>query len=169
MAGTYYFITSTGMAIAYDYDDSENTTRNSSKDRNIRNIISGIGNVRGATATDNRIAILDVTNDKIHILDHNWNRIPDEDVTLNSTGFYVGICATNNRWVVSDITNDRLEFWTFAGSEQTSERHSYGRIDINGLFSDGTYIYIVNNTRDRVQRRTYGNPSFSIFISSVGS
>ena len=83
MAGTYYFFRGT-TAVAYDYDDSENTVRNSSKDRDVSSIISGLGLIAGATATRNRIAILDRNNRKIFVLDHNWNRVQSEDVSLSA-------------------------------------------------------------------------------------
>ena len=170
MAGTYYFLTSTS-AIAYDYDDSNRTTRNTSKDRNIRTILSGIRNVdmNGGTATDNRIALLNHNDRKLYILDHNWSRISAEDVTLHSGKTYRAVCATNNRWVVTNITDQRLEFWDFSGSEQTGERQSLGTDAYNGLFSDGTYIYLVNDTDDSVERRTYTNARLSTFISNLGT
>ena len=169
MAGTYYFFRGT-TAIAYDYDNSENTTRNSSKDRNVASIISGFGNhVHGATATDNRIALIGAegSNRKLYILDHNWNRISREDFSLNSGKNYTGVCATNNRWVVCNSRDDRLEFWTFAGAEQTGERHSIAN-NPQGLFSDNRHIYIIDNTNNNVQRRTYTNPALTTFISNLG-
>ena len=167
--GTYYFMTEQGMAIAYDYDDSENTTRNSSKDRNIRDIISGTWNLRGATTTDNRIAILDNTNNKIHILDHNWNRVSGEDITLSSST-YNSISAIDTRWVLINNTSRRVEFWTFAGVEQTSERQSIsGGNNYLGSFTDGTYIYFIDDGNDRVQRRTYTSTSLTTFINNLGT
>ena len=171
MAGTYYFITGTN-AIAYDYDASNNLTRNTSKDRNLRTILSGEANISiiGATATDNRIALLNGnrSNAKIYILDHNWSRISGEDVSLNAN-IYGAICATDNRWVVINKTSTNLEFWTFQGAEQQSERHFTRSTDVQGLFSDGTYIYLIYRGGNRVERRTYTSSTLSTFIRSLGS
>ena len=168
--GTYYFFRGTS-AIAYDYDDSNNTTRNSAKDRDISSIISGLQAVHGATATDNRIAIVgqDARNRRlIYIFDHAWNRITDEDITPNLAS-YTAIAATDTEWVLLNDTNDRLEFWSFAGVENVSKRHNFAPDSWQGIFTDGTYIYAINDSDDNVQRRTYLSTTLSTFISDLGT
>ena len=172
-SGTYYFINETEQAIAYDFDADENTARNSSKDRNLATILglqSG-AQISGATATDTRIAILVRFNQttKVYILDRNWNRVSSEDFDLPVSTNYQAICATNNRWVIPNITNRRLEFRTFAGVEQTSERQSVTTFIVTGIFSDGTYIYLINNANNRVYRRTFTSTTITEFIRNLGT
>lgn len=169
MAGTYHFIQEDGNTIAYDFD----RTRQLGSDQDIISLESDITLVRGATATDNRIAVLGKLssgNDhKIFIFDHSWNRISGEDVTLTVGKIYHSICATDNRWVVPNISDDRLEFWDISTRlEQTSERQSMANVSFTGSFTDGTYIYLVNDSGDTVIRRTYTNTALTTFISALG-
>ena len=167
--GTYYFIQDSGNAIAYDFDKDNNTTRNSSKDRNL-NTLTGSTRILGAVATSNRIAILDSgTTKAIRILNRDFTRVSAEDVTL-SNQIYTAICATDDRWVVSRATPSwRLEFWDFSGTEQVSERQTPPTRGNNGLFSYDDYIYIISNIDDDVSRRTFDDTTISTFISSLGT
>ena len=167
--GTYYFIQDSGNAIAYDFDKDNNTTRNSSKDRNL-NTLTGSTRILGAVATSNRIAVLDSgTTKAIRILNRDFTRVAAEDVTL-SNQIYTAICATDDRWVVSRATPSwRLEFWDFSGTEQVSERQTPPTRGNNGLFSYDDYIYIISNIDDDVSRRTFDDTTISTFISSLGT
>ena len=167
--GTYHFVQDSGNTIAYDFDKNNNTTRNSSKDRNL-NQLTGATRVLGAVATRNRIAILDSgTTKSIRILNRDFTRVSGEDVTL-SNQLYTAICATNDRWVVSRLGSPwQLEFWDFSGTEQVSERQTPGTSGNNGLISDGTYIYVISNISDNVRRRTYDDTTLTSFISDLGS
>ena len=84
---------------------------------------------------------------------------------------YSALCATDNRWVVLRIGffggAATLFFIDFDGNLQDSETQTLGPTLYEGIFSDGTYIYVVGG--GSVQRRTYTSTTFSTFISSLGS
>ena len=173
MAGTYYFFERTN-AVAYDFDDSNTTTQNTNKDRDIDDSISGsgIGTIRGATATDTRIAIL--TDFNLYLFDRSWNRMASEDITLPTGVSYHGVAWTGTQWVVTVriiSTQWSLYFIDTDGTHQTSQNHQFSINALLGLFADDTYIYIIENVgvSDRVQRRTFTSTTLTTFISSIGS
>ena len=152
------------MGIAYDFDRN----RQADDDKDVSTIIgSEFTTLRGATATDDRIAIL--IDGKIVILDHDWNRITSEDITITFSGTLQGICATDDRWgVLRDrLTNNFLNFWYFNGKR--ADTLSASDQNWRGIFSDGTYIYIIRDSPDDVVRRTYTNTTLTTFISSLGA
>ena len=176
VAGTYYFIQSGGQGIAYDFDDSNATTRNSVKDRNFRTLVSG-SDVRSATLANTpngrRIGVIDNGSPRaIRVLNEDFSRDSSMDVTLRlAAGIYTGLCATSDGWVCSvwDSGTWRLEFYSYAGVEDTAKRQAPTNRGNNGLFADDTHIYIVSNIDDAVYRRTFASPTITSFIAALGT
>ena len=176
IAGTYYFIQSGGQGIAYDFDKNNATTRNSAKDRNFRTLVSG-SDIRSATLADTpngrRIGIIDNGSPRaIRVLNEDFSRDSTMDVTLRlSAGIYTALCAIPDGWVCSvwDSGTWRLEFYSWAGVEDTAKRQAPTNRGNNGLFADDTYIYIVSNIDDAVYRRTFDAATITSFISALGT
>ena len=176
VAGTYYFIQSGGQGLAYDFDDSNATTRNSVKDRDFRTLVNG-SDVRSATLADTpngrRIGVIDNGSPRaIRVLNEDFSRDTTMDVTLRlSAGIYTALCATPDGWVASvwDSGTWRLEFYSYAGVEDAAKRQAPTNRGNNGLFADDTHIYIVSNIDDAVYRRTFASPTITSFIASLGT
>ena len=166
MANRYYFFSGT-VGYAYDFDGTAQAT----DDRDIDDIISGVGAFNGATATDDRIALLSLFDNKIYILDRDWNRVSAEDIDLpdptNPLTGYQAICAYPDGWAVLTRTGTigELRLYNFAGVLQSTQSISGG--GPRGLFSDDTYIYIIQDG-NTVSRRTFSNSTLTTFISNLG-
>ena len=172
VSGTIYFMQTGGNAIAYDFNDSNVTTKNNAKDRNLRTLVGG-SDVRSATLANTpngrRIAVIDNGSPRaIRVMNEDFTRDASMDVTLRlSAGIYTGLCATPNGWVCSvwDAGTWRLEYYSYAGVEDTAARQAPTNRGNNGLFADDTYIYIVSNIDDAVYRRTFDAATITSFIT----
>ena len=111
------------------------------------------GSVQAVVLTDDRVILLDSTDDMLYLFEHDGTRMSNEDIDISFAGQGRGVAINSSSIFVGDSIDGIAYALTLSGAQASDNNVTFDTTDnpsTQGLTASDTHLYSIDSSTDRI-------------------